>query len=345
MRRLPILVFLSLALLVSWCIAAEKPPYVGEVTGGTVNVRAGAGTNHEVVKVAKQGDRLLVRGEEFGWLKIALPEGVTTWVSSKYVQTTDQRTGRVTASELNIRRKPSATAAKLGLLAKGDAVTILEKSGDWYRIAPPPQAVAYISAKYVKYAGSAAGYEAEKRAVAAAPAETLAGKYANATSLMASEYKKPLPERDLSKPIQLLKEVSQGAGAGTPLKASADSALQNALLAQTLTDDYRKTVAGHEELRARMAKMEEEFLKSLAKEGKEAGYLAEGWVEPMGRIIGRPAKHRLTQGKEVLYLLKSSKFDLDDYLFKMVGVKGTVVSAPGWDQQIIDVSEIRVLAD
>jgi uncharacterized protein YgiM (DUF1202 family) len=39
----------------------------------------------------------------------------------------------VAASGLNIRAKASASAAKLGALARGTAVTVLEDTGDWVR--------------------------------------------------------------------------------------------------------------------------------------------------------------------------------------------------------------------
>ncbi len=55
--------------------------------------------------------------------------------------------GKVTASKLNMRNKPSATAEKVGSISKSTEVKVLKKKGNWYRIAV--QKEAWVSAKYV----------------------------------------------------------------------------------------------------------------------------------------------------------------------------------------------------
>jgi len=44
-----------------------------------------------------------------------------------------QRKGAVTASVLNVRPGPSTRKAPIGILNRGDAVTILERSNSWYK--------------------------------------------------------------------------------------------------------------------------------------------------------------------------------------------------------------------
>lgn len=64
----------------------DKPVASGEVTitGGTVNLRLGPGTQYESVAIARKGDRL-DRVEENGWIPVILG-GQVVWVSGKYAK-------------------------------------------------------------------------------------------------------------------------------------------------------------------------------------------------------------------------------------------------------------------
>lgn len=54
------------------------------VTGATVNLRSGPGTQYGIVGVARKGDKL-VRVNADGWLPV-LVDGVVRWISEKYVK-------------------------------------------------------------------------------------------------------------------------------------------------------------------------------------------------------------------------------------------------------------------
>lgn len=54
------------------------------VTGATVNLRSGPGTQYGIVGVARKGDKL-VQANETGWLPV-LVDGVVRWISEKYVK-------------------------------------------------------------------------------------------------------------------------------------------------------------------------------------------------------------------------------------------------------------------
>jgi hypothetical protein len=56
------------------------------VTGGSVNVRSGSGTNYGILTTVHQGDRLTVLGQENDWTQVALSSGKTGWVSDKYLR-------------------------------------------------------------------------------------------------------------------------------------------------------------------------------------------------------------------------------------------------------------------
>lgn len=54
------------------------------VTGETVNLRSGPGTQYSIVGVARKGDKL-AQANETGWVPV-LVDGVVRWISEKYVQ-------------------------------------------------------------------------------------------------------------------------------------------------------------------------------------------------------------------------------------------------------------------
>jgi uncharacterized protein YraI len=67
--------------------------------------------------------------------------------------TAAERTGTVTATELNVRKSPSSNAEKLRSVRKGTALTILETTGDWYKVRFG-KVVGYVAKQYVALGGS-----------------------------------------------------------------------------------------------------------------------------------------------------------------------------------------------
>lgn len=56
-----------------------------EVTGATVNLREGPGTQYPAVKIVRRGETLDAVGEENGWVPV-LVDGQLRWISGKYVK-------------------------------------------------------------------------------------------------------------------------------------------------------------------------------------------------------------------------------------------------------------------
>lgn len=57
-----------------------------EVTGTTVNIRSGPGTNYGIVSSARRGDRLTLLGESGDWFQVRLPDGREGWILNKMVR-------------------------------------------------------------------------------------------------------------------------------------------------------------------------------------------------------------------------------------------------------------------
>jgi len=60
----------------------------GTITGSSVNVRTGPGTNFPIVTKINKGTTVTIKEQAFGWYKMVLPDGATTgWVASWLVDT------------------------------------------------------------------------------------------------------------------------------------------------------------------------------------------------------------------------------------------------------------------
>jgi len=327
--------------------AASEFPYVGLVSAERVNVRAGDGTNYTILTVASGGDKLVVLGEKFGWLRIALPAAVKPWVSAEFVQVAPEGDeGTVSGDNVRIRSKPSTSSDVLGMVARGKKLKIAGAKEGWCQIAGPSEASAWIYGKYVERYGTLEerGDEVEQERVVAEARVGVDAKIAEADKLYREELGKPLSDRDFSKVVTIYEEIAKETDQRF-VQESATRRVEALKLVQSLIADYSRIRADNEALSDRLREMEVRVHEAAraAEEPAAPTYLAEGWLRPMGRIINSPATHKIVVGGKTIYLLKSSTVDLNSLLFKRVGVNGSKHAAPGWEQPVIDVTEIEAL--
>ncbi|MGG3272440.1 SH3 domain-containing protein [Priestia aryabhattai] len=121
---------------------AESTTYT--VTASTLNVRSGAGTNYASIGSVTKGQKLSVMSKSGSWYKINY-NGRTGYVSSDYVQASgtttapttppaESTTYTVTASTLNVRSGAGTNYASIGSVTKGQKLSVVSKSGSWYKI-------------------------------------------------------------------------------------------------------------------------------------------------------------------------------------------------------------------
>ena len=125
------------------------------VTTSGVNVRKGPSTSYDKVGYLASGTKVEIvdTDSKTGWYKIKYNNSYA-YVSNKYVSienssTSTTKTG-VTTTGLNVRKGPSTSYDKVGYLASGTKVTIVDtdsKTG-WYKI-KYNNSYAYVSNKYV----------------------------------------------------------------------------------------------------------------------------------------------------------------------------------------------------
>lgn len=125
---------------------------VGTITGSSVNLRAGAGTDQAVITTVPKNTQVSVIGSnsDGSWIQ-AQYNNQTVWVSSMYVSLSDAVTtlsGTVTGNSVNVRSGAGTDHAVIGQQNRGDTVTITAQCGAWYQIAYRDN-VGYISSDYV----------------------------------------------------------------------------------------------------------------------------------------------------------------------------------------------------
>ena len=127
------------------------------VTASSLNVRSGAGTSNKKIGSLAKGKQVELLEKTGSWYKIKYGNG-TGYVDGKYLKLTsdsetsrgtEQRTGTVTASSLNVRTGPGTKYSRVGLLYRGAKVSITGESGSWYKIKSGSLS-GYVSKSYIK---------------------------------------------------------------------------------------------------------------------------------------------------------------------------------------------------
>lgn len=155
------------AVLLAIEIAGFAPTEAYAATTGTVNVsalnvRTGASTSHSLIGVIYSGATVSILATSGSWYQISTSINGTTktgYVYKDYItaassssQSGSGSSGVVNVSALNVRSGPSTSNSIMGTIKSGAAVTILETSGQWYKITTTINGVSatgYVYAEYI----------------------------------------------------------------------------------------------------------------------------------------------------------------------------------------------------
>ncbi len=97
-----------------------------------VNMRAGAGTKHEVQWELSRGYPLRVTGRQGNWLKVTDFERDTGWVHRPLTNKTPHHIVKVRVA--NIRSSPTTSARIVGKAENGEVLRTLEKRPQWIKV-------------------------------------------------------------------------------------------------------------------------------------------------------------------------------------------------------------------
>lgn len=147
-----------------------------------VNLRQGASTSSSKLRTLSKGEQVTITNTNGDFYKVITSDSLTGYVSKKYLTVTNAEipsisgsqgsssadsssgstssggsssgsyeivaTGKVTASNVNVREGKSTDTERIATLSKGDAVQIYRSSGDYYRIVIDGK-LGYVLKKYV----------------------------------------------------------------------------------------------------------------------------------------------------------------------------------------------------
>jgi uncharacterized protein YgiM (DUF1202 family) len=117
------------------------------VNADNVYVRSGAGDNYYPTMKLNKGDKVVVIGEKFDWLKVVPPQGSFSYVGKHFIDKKDNGVGIVNRENVNVRAGSTLNVMKTTVqaqLAPGQEVKILDEVEEYYKIAPPADAAVYV---------------------------------------------------------------------------------------------------------------------------------------------------------------------------------------------------------
>jgi uncharacterized protein YgiM (DUF1202 family) len=281
------------------------PPFRGKITASNVNIRMSAGRDGTIVRVAREGESLLVVGKEGAWYRIVPPENAWAWISSSAVKKTEGDT--VVGRDTVLRQDARNNATEIGKVDKGTPVKILAEKVDWYKIQAPRWVPMYVHDEYVAFERAydpQTDGEIEVKAVAAREGEPKAGT-PKAGGPKGVEKVEPTAEERQAELQELKRQIEK------------------------VNRDYEKT--------------KQELAKPA--EPPKKPYDAVGVVDSVGLIIGRPAPFALVSGQQTLCYIKSAdpeRVKLYEFYGRHVGVRGKSELARGYEPlKVITVESIE----
>ncbi|MFP4698541.1 MAG: SH3 domain-containing protein [Eubacteriales bacterium] len=105
----------------------------GTIAANVLNVRSGPSTSNTIISKLYKGQEVKILEHNNDWYQIETNNSIA-YIYDEYVDITDPDSATVTASKLNVRNKPSLYGNKLAQLNKGEEVSIISKSGEWYYV-------------------------------------------------------------------------------------------------------------------------------------------------------------------------------------------------------------------
>lgn len=147
----------GLALSLALTIPAFVPPALaisGDITGDSVNVRSGPGTDSGVIASLNSNDTVAIVGNSNGWYQVQTGS-LTGWVIGDYCKVVPTSL-TVIESTVNVRKGPGTDYDSYGQISQGTVLTLLDLSGDWFKVQAASGTIGYVRADLVSEGSSTA---------------------------------------------------------------------------------------------------------------------------------------------------------------------------------------------
>jgi len=338
--------------------ATKVFPYTGYISGDTVYVRSGPGPYYYPLLTMSKDTRVTVNGEAGGWLTVKPPQGVVGLMRKGDL--TMGQAGAATVSASSARVYASSPTAKrqwcvMATLKQGDPVkTLGAAEGDWVRIQPPEGSHVYVADQYVAASGtgSSAGESAiAKMEIEPPKVDPFIEEFKKTDVDLEKELAKPITDRKFDDVAARFKDIAEKADKAFVKSAAAKRLAYIAGLREQQAEVQRVLAIG-QNLDQRLADLKSQRVakeNEAARDRKEAlrtDFLATGLVARMESLedVDYPIKFKLVdQNNRPVVVLKSSTIDLNKYLGKVVGVRGSKTYLKDWRIYLVTVDEIEAL--
>ncbi|MDD5432881.1 MAG: SH3 domain-containing protein [Candidatus Omnitrophica bacterium] len=165
------LVFLSAFACLNNCFSEESFPFLGEVNGNKINLRADSRTSSEIICILEKSEKVEVVASANDWYKVRLPKRAACYIKASFLEClnyekastsaglpqTEQKTKCLNAKALkdriNIRLGPNESTPILGTLDINEVVNILEETSGWAKIEPIQNSFGWVYKKFVNRTG------------------------------------------------------------------------------------------------------------------------------------------------------------------------------------------------
>lgn len=135
-----------------------------------VNVRTGGSTKYKKIGYIKKNNTVEMLGvASSGWYKVKLSDGTIGYSSNKYLKESNSNSGNnsndsnnnvtvidslIATANLNVRSGASTSNSIIGIIYKGDKVSIVERTNsNWYKVKLSNGKVGYCASTYLKSQG------------------------------------------------------------------------------------------------------------------------------------------------------------------------------------------------
>lgn len=146
-KNLLILLIIALILVISLPDQAQAAK--GVITGSVVNVRSGPGSSYTIDGNLLKDTEVEVIESQNDWYKIS-KGSLVGWVSSSLLQVTQTEQVKVTGELVNLRSGPSTGYDRVAQASKGDILTLLGTSDEWYQVKSTDGKNCYVAAYLVE---------------------------------------------------------------------------------------------------------------------------------------------------------------------------------------------------
>ncbi len=349
--------------------ATEAFPYVGEITGDSVNLRAQNSESAWSLRKLEKGERVVVLAESASWFKVRVPLGFSCWISSAYASKGSDGYVTITTDRVNLRPAPSLKQFPLQQLDTGTKLRLISESEEWVEVAAPEDLPVWVSASFVSKLGSEESFRGEiaqlkaeadrrheaRRAEAAKLAESAArekeiqASFNKAEDLLTAENAKSEP--DYAAALALYGDVKEKTQDASLRETTTSRIVEIGRLQRMRTELSQAKDVGNRlegELQATRKRYEEELegLKRVVEHERRRSYEI-GWLvrQPNLNLLDKTSPaFKLTKGGTTVCYVESTKYNLSDFVEKQVMVSGDIRRKPDLDSRLVVVKDLEVVS-